>query len=133
MQQLIKKEMQVAIDEYLRVYKEYKRLEDALGELRQIIEPYMKEQALNSVEGSDGLGRLDLSLQQRPIMNARYTTYALEDMADCLTHALKKKCVVEVVDKDKLEALCKLGELPQEVLERKTVRASYSFIARLNK
>lgn len=129
----VKKEMQLAVDQYLSVYQDYKKLKDELDSLKEVIEPYMKENELPFIEGTDGRGKVELTLQERPAMNARYTTYDIQEIASLLSPALKKKCVVEVVDKEKLEALCKLGEVPEEVLKRKLTKQSYSFVTRLQK
>jgi hypothetical protein len=129
----VKKEMQLAVDQYLSVYQEYKKMKDQVDTLREVIEPYMKENDLPFIEGTDGRGKVERTLQERPTMNARYTTYDIHEIAGLLSPALKKKCVVEVVDKDKLEALCKLGEVPEDILNRKVTKQSYSFVARFQK
>jgi dethiobiotin synthetase len=133
MQDTVQADVQAAVDEYMVLYRQYKATEDALGALRKVIEPYMKECELTSLPCSDGSGRIDLSLVERPVMNARYTSYAIEDVAGWLTPSTRKKCVVEVIDKEKLEALCQLGEVPAQVLDRKVTRPSYSLIARPGK
>ncbi|MDB5083436.1 MAG: hypothetical protein JWN30_322 [Bacilli bacterium] len=129
----IQKEIQFAVDHYINVYKEYKKIKDQLDDLHGIIEPYMKENDLTSIHSSDGRGKVELLMQERPIMNARYTTYDVEQVANLLTASSKKKCIVEVVDKDKLEALCKLGEVSADVLQHKLTRAGTSFVTRLIK
>lgn len=129
----IKKEMQLAVDQYLNLYQAHKKLKDQVDTLREVIEPYMKENEFTFIEGTDGLGRVELTQQDRPVMNARYTTYDVQQISSFLSSALKKKCVVEVVDKEKLEALCKLGEVPADVLTHKITRPTFGFTARFPK
>jgi hypothetical protein len=129
----VRKDMQLAVDQYLQVYQECKRLKDQLDTLKEVIEPYMHEYEFPSIEGTDGRGKVELSKQERPVMNARFTTYDVNDISTLLQPSQRKKCIVEVVDKDKLEALCKLGEVTAEVLEHKITKTSYSFSARFSK
>jgi hypothetical protein len=126
----IHKDIQVAVDQYVRLYEQQKTLKEELDALRHVIEPYMKEQGLQIITATDGRARLELSQQQRPVMNARYTTYDIQDIIPLLSASVRKKCVVEVVDKEKLEALHKLGEVPADVLARKVTKPTYSFTVR---
>jgi hypothetical protein len=129
----VKKEIQLAVDEYLRLYAEYKRIKDELDALREVIEPYMKTNEIPAILATDGSGEVELTQQERPIMSSRYTSYDVDEIAALLQPSIRKKCIVEVVDKDKLEALCKLGEVPPAVLERKITKPSYTFAVRLVK
>ncbi len=126
----IRKDIQVAVDEYVRLYEQQKALKEELDALRGVIEPYMKEQGLPNITATDGRARLEITEQQRPVMNARYTTYDIQDIAPLLSASVRKKCVVEVVDKEKLEALHKLGEVPADVLARKVTKSTSSFTVR---
>jgi|SRR5579875_2146196 len=127
----IRKDIQLAVDQYLNLYQEYKKLKDELDELKGVIEPYMNETGFTCISGTDGQGRVELTEQDRPVMNARYTTYDINEISNLLQPSVRKKCIVEVVDKEKLEALHKLGEVPADVLSRKITRKSNSFITRL--
>lgn len=126
-------EIQLAVDKYVELYKTCKEMEERMEELRAAIEPYMHQAGLAAVDATDGSAFIALGVSQRPVMNARYTTYGLEEVAPLLTPALRRRCVVEVVDKEKLEALCKLGELPEDILARKLTRTASSFSVRLRK
>lgn len=123
----IPKHIQLAVDTYVDLYREYKELEAKVQELKSTIEPFMKETGYDALLTSNGTGKVELLKQQRVTSTTRYSTYTLEDIATYLTPSLRKKCIVEVVDKDKLESLCKLGEISSEVLERKAAKEMYIF------
>lgn len=126
-------EMQAAVDHYLHLYNESKKLEEQLKVLRGVIEPYMKSNNVDAIAGSDGLQRIELTQQSRPVMTSRYSSYDVTEISGLLQPAARKKCVVEVVDKDKLEALCKLGELPETLLSHKVTSTTHSFSVRSGK
>jgi hypothetical protein len=126
------REVQLAVDEYLELYRQYKQIDAALKELRGVIEPFLKEHAESAIEGSNGEGKIELTRTQRPIMNAQYTTYGLADISALLPANVLKKCTVQVIDKDRLEALGKLGEIPEDVLGCRQTKESVSFTVRLN-
>lgn len=129
----VRRDIQVAVDQYLNIYQEHKKLKEQLDGLREVIQPYMDEHELPFIEATDGRGRVEVSHQERPVMNARYTTYDAAEIAQLLQPSLRKKCIVEVVDKEKLEALCKLGEAPSSVLERKITKPITNFAARFTR
>ncbi len=129
----VRADIQLAVDQYLELYSVYKQLEKKIDELRKVIEPYMKENGLEHVANSDGTGRVQLALAERPIVTSRYTTYDADEICSLLNASVWKKCVVEVVDKEKLEALAKMGEVPEEVLARKVTKPSYSMVVRYEK
>lgn len=124
------KDVQLAVDEYLSLYRQSKQIDAALKELRGVIEPYLKEHKC-VVEGSDGEGKIELATARRPIMNTQYTTYQLGDISPLLPANILRKCTVQVIDKEKLEALGKLGEVSEDILNRKQTRESISFTVRL--
>lgn len=129
----VRKEMQMSVDQYLTLYHEYKQLKEQLDALRELIEPYMRDNGFGYIEASDGHAKVELTKQERTPQTSRYSAYDVQEIAGLLTPALRKKCIVEVVDKDKLEALCKLGEIPGEVLERKQTKPGYTFAVRMIK
>jgi hypothetical protein len=129
----VRADIQLAVDQYLELYSVYKQLEKKIDELRKVIEPYMKENELKDIFNSDGTGRVQLALTERPVVTSRYTTYDVDELSGLLKPGVWKKCVVEVVDKEKLEALAKMGEVPEEVLARKVTRPSYSMVVRYEK
>jgi len=128
---VIKKEIQVAVDAYLATIVEEKRVREELDRLRKVIEPYMKDHEVSAIEASDGRGKVELKQQVRATVSARYTTYDLAEVAPMLTPTVRKKCVVDVIDRDKLEALHKLGEVSAEIMEHKVTKLSDIFTARL--
>ncbi|WP_026961487.1 hypothetical protein [Alicyclobacillus herbarius] len=129
----VRADVQVAVDHYLELYAEAKQLEKKMDALRKVIEVYMKENDLEQMAHSNGGGWIQLVPQERPVMTSRYTTYDTAELANLLPPAVRKKCLVEVVDKDKLEALAKLGEVPEDVLQRKVTRSSVSWVVRFEK
>jgi hypothetical protein len=126
-------EIQLAVDKYVELYKLCKETEGKMEALRAAIEPYMQESGLSAIDATDGSAFVSFGVSERPVMNARYTTYELEEVSSFLTSAQRRRCVVEVVDKEKLEALCKLGELPEDILTRRLTRTVRSFSVRLRK
>lgn len=123
----ILKSMQGAVDEYIQVHAEMKKLENHLKELRGIIEPFMEISKIGRIGGSAG-GALALQVSQRPPMNAKYTSYELDILAEFLTPKVQKKVVVPRIDKDLLEAIVKLGEAPKEILDLKITSESRAFV-----
>ncbi len=124
--------VQIAVDTYLELYRQSKEIEAKMKSLRAEIEPFLKEHSDFVLEASDGSGRIELTKSQRPITNAQYTTYRLDDIAPLLPASILRKCTVQVVDKERLESLAKLGQVPDDVLERKQLRESFSFTCKLN-
>ncbi|SFV08305.1 hypothetical protein [Alicyclobacillus macrosporangiidus] len=129
----VRADIQVAVDQYLELYAEAKKMEKKLEALRQVIEAYMKENGLDQVEHTDRRGHIQLIVQQRPITTSRYTTYDAAEISSLLPPNVRKKCIVEVIDKDKLEALAKLGEVSADVLSRKQTNSSVSWVVRYQK
>lgn len=125
-------EVQIAVDTYLAGYRQSKELESKLKSLRSVIEPFLKQHPDAVLEATDGSGKIELTTSRRPVMNAQYTTYSVEDIAPLLPANVLRKCTVQVVDKDCLESLGKLGQVPDEVLALKQTRESLSFICKLN-
>lgn len=119
-----------AVDQYLELYTVYKQLEARLKELRTYIEPFMRENSLEHIGNRNRTGRVQLTLAERPSATARYSTYDLAEILALLEPSAAEKCVVNVVDKDKLEALAKLGEVPTEVLEHRITKPTYSLSVR---
>jgi hypothetical protein len=124
-------EIQLAVDQYLNLYRQFKAIKDELDGLRKVIEPYMRENELDVILASDGRGQVERTVQERPVMNARYTTYDLAELSSLLPANVRKKCVVEVIDKERLEALHRLGEVSDAILQCKVTKPSHQFSARL--
>lgn len=125
-------DVQIAVDTYLALYRQSKELDSRLKSLRSVIEPFLKEHPDAVLDATDGSGKIELTASRRPIMNAQYTTYNIEDITPHLPAHILRKCTVQVIDKDRLESLGKLGQIPDEVLELKQTRESLSFTCKLN-
>lgn len=121
----VPKAVQDAVDEWVQLHAQYKKIERQLGALRDIIEPYMEDNDVQVLSGSagGGIGRISMD---RPPVTARYTSYDIDDVEEFLSEEAKEKCLVKVVDRDMLEACCKLGIAPEEILtELKITTRSY--------
>ena len=125
--------IQDAVDQYMELYQVSKQLEERMLTLRKVIEPFMRDNAVDSVRDRNRTGKVQLTVQERAKVTARYTTYELDELCKVLDPSLIQRCVVEVVDKDKVEALAKLGEIPSTVSEHRTTVPTYSLTVRLNK
>lgn len=125
-------EVQIAVDTYLALYRQSKEIEAKMKSLRGVIEPFLKQHPDSVLEAGDGSGKIELTSSKRPIMNAQYTTYNIEDISSLLPANILRKCTVQVVDKERLESLGKLGQIPEEVLALKQTRESVSFTCKLN-
>ncbi|MDQ0189852.1 hypothetical protein JI721_06720 [Alicyclobacillus cycloheptanicus] len=129
----IPKSVQDAVDQYIEVYRVYKQLEERMQEMRNIIEPYMKANDVQVISDRQHSGKIHLTVQERAKVTSRYTLYDVDALSQLLDSTMMKKCLVEVVDKEKVEALCKMGELPEEVSTCRSVSPTYSFSVRLTK
>ena len=125
--------VQDAVDQYMEFYKVYKQLEERMQEMRKIIEPFMKDNGVDAISDRKQTGKVQLTLQERAKMTSRYTTYDIAELSKAVEPNLVKKCLVEVVDKDKVEALAKLGELPHDISSYRSTAQSYSLMVRFNK
>lgn len=112
-------------DNYIELYREYKEIQKKLDKLREEIEPYMLEEGLNEIETDKG--KIILSSQERAPVSSRYTSYDLSELDKILSPNAREKCVVEVIDKEILEALCKIGEVPKDILDRKITNTTMRF------
>lgn len=125
--------VQDAVDQYMEFYRVYKQLEEKMQEMRKIIEPFMKDNGVDAISDRKQTGRVQLTLQERAKMTSRYTTYDIEELSKAFDSKLVKKCLVEVVDKEKVEALTKLGEFPSDISSYKSTAPAYSLAVRFNK
>ncbi|WP_067623142.1 DUF7376 domain-containing protein [Alicyclobacillus acidiphilus] len=125
--------VQDAVDQYVESYQVYKQLEERIQSLRKVIEPFMKESGIDVIPDRKRIGRVQLTVQERAKLTSRYTTYEVEQLRQVLAPDLVEKCLVEVVDKDKVEALSKLGEIPPQTSEFKSVTPTYSLSVRFEK
>lgn len=133
MQETIPAQVQDAVDQYMELHQVSKQLESRMKDLREVILPFMKENEVELIRDNNLTGKVQLSVTERATMTSRYTTYGLEELAKLLDPTLLQKCVVSLVDKDKLEALSKLGEIDANVLTHKSTKPSYSLMVRFDK
>lgn len=125
--------VQDAVDQYLELYQVSKQLEERMGGLRKVIEPFMKDNGVDALRNRKQTGKIQLVLQERAKVTARYTTYEVASLLQVLDSSLVQRCLVEVVDKEKVEALCKLGEIPSDVSEHRLTTPSYSLNVRFER
>lgn len=116
---------QAEVDKYIRLHEEYKKIEKQLEELRKVIEPALQESNLVKVNGTQG-GSVQVITQERPNVTGRYSTYELEDIEQFLSAKAKKACIVKRIDREKLEALMKIGEVDEELQELKRLTPQVS-------
>lgn len=127
----IPESIQSAVDQYVEIYQVSKQLEERMKELKSLILSFMRENEFSEIPDSNHYGKVQLSVSERATLTARYTTYNLDELAKLLDAATLDRCVVSVVDKDKLAALSKLGEVDDDILEHKSTRPSYALTVRL--
>lgn len=96
------------VDEALELDAQIKELSKKLKELRNEIEPYMRENNVKEIVGKNGA----VALQPRnmALVTAQYTTYST-DVLDLMSAKDAKEAKVILVDREKVEALDKLGRL----------------------
>ena len=125
--------VQDAVDQYMEFYQVSKQLEERMQALRKVIEPFMKENGLNAIRDRNKTGKVQLNVQERAKMTSRYTTYTAEELSKALDPNLVQRCLVEVIDKDKVEALVKLGEISTDLSAYKSTTTTYSLGVRFEK
>jgi hypothetical protein len=133
MNETVPVQIQDAVDQYMELHQVSKQLEERMKELREIILSFMKEHEMKQIHDKNRTGKVQLSVTERATMTSRYTTYDLAELAKSLNPVQLQKCVVSVVDKEKLDALSKLGEVDADVLAQKTTKPSFSLIVRFDK
>ncbi|QSO46504.1 hypothetical protein JZ786_18850 [Alicyclobacillus mengziensis] len=126
-------QVQDAVDQYMELYQVSKQLDERMSALRKVIEPFMRDNEISAIRDRNRTGKVQLNVQERARMTARYTTYEVEQLSKLLEPHLIQRCLVEVVDKDKVEALSKLGELPADVIDYRTTSPTYSLTVRFEK
>jgi hypothetical protein len=125
--------VQDAVDQYVKLYQVFKQLEEKIQELRKEIEPFMKDNGTDSIPDRNHIGKVHMTVQKRAKMTSRYTTYDVDELSKALEPTVVKKCLVEVVDRDKVDALTKLGEIPSELADHRAVMPTYSLTVRFAK
>lgn len=133
MQENIPPQIQDAVDQYMELHQVSKQLDERMKELKDLIVSFMKESEFEHIRDKNRTGKVQLVVIERASVTARYTTYNLEELTNLLEPALLQRCTVSVIDKDKLEALSKLGEVATDVLSHKSTKPSYSLNVRIDK
>ena len=130
MKKMIPTRVQEAVDQYVEIYQVWKQLEVRMKSLRDVILPFMKEHEIQEIPDKLNMRKVQLFITQRAAMTSRYTTYDFAELAALMNPALLEKCVVSVVDKEKVMALSSLGEIDESILTHKSTQSSYSLQVR---
>ena len=125
----VPKETLKKVDRYITLYSYYKRIEKEMKELRTDLTEYMEDTGLTSIQGSEGK-KVSLVETDMAYISANYTSYNAEDVMPHLTPSARKKCIVRVVDRDALEALMTLGEVPETVKTLKRKKPITNFVVK---
>lgn len=111
--QLIPANIQEQVDEYVDLHKACKELESRLKKLRKEIEPFMEENELESIRNSAGNGAIHLEPSNMAIVTAQFTAYS-PSILEQLGKEVAEMVMETVVDRDKLEAMVKLGVIQED-------------------
>ena len=125
----IPEEIQMDVDDYLELHEMYTQLEAQLKKLRKNIEPFMEVNDITRIEGSNGKA-IEIVDQVRANVTSNFTTYDVDAVRDMVPKRYLNQVIVECVDRDKLEALVKLGRVKQTVYRHKTFKSTPCFMVR---
>ena len=114
---IIKKDIQDSVDEYLALHEQISELNKKLKALRNDIEPYMEKYDIEEIKGTEK-GKILRPPVSRAPMNANYTTYDVTKISMAVPKKFHDDCIVEVVDKEELEKLVKLGKFSQRTISK---------------
>lgn len=126
-------EIQQAVDQYVALHFVSKQMEERMRKMKEVILPFMTEHGLTIIPSKEQPGQVHIMTTERSPMTSRYSTYHLDTISSYLSPEVLEKCVVSVVDRDKLDALYKMGEIDEDILSHKTTQTSYSLIVRPRK
>jgi hypothetical protein len=126
---IIKKAIQADVDLYITLDAQYKALEKTLKQMRGVIEPYMEENNISVIMGTDK-GRIERTPTNRAIISAKYTSYLAYDVRQVLNPEILKEVLVEVVDKDMIDLYVKTGKIDDSIVELKQMSQSTNFSAK---
>lgn len=101
----VRQDIQKKVDRYLEFHKYVSTLNTRLKELRAEIEPYMDEKGLERIYGDKQEGSIDIVYQQRPEVNARYTTYDMNKVSKVISRKQLEMCLTKVVDREMIDYL----------------------------
>lgn len=122
----VRTDIQLAVNRYVELYEQAKEMEKEMKDLRAVIEPFMTAQGIDAILTPNG-AKVEISQSQRPVMNAKFTTYDFSKISPLLSTSVLKKVSVKVLDKDRMEALHKLEEIPVEIMQMKDLNLIQSF------
>jgi hypothetical protein len=125
----LRKDMIEKVEEYRHKHRMFKQLERELKRLKEEIQPYMEEKGVAEILDELGQG-VALEDRKMPLLSTRYTTYDIDDLAMVLDPVVASECIVEVIDKDIVEAKVLLGEIPAEISELKRYNLTRCFVAK---
>lgn len=123
--------IQTEVDQYIELYQVSKQLEGRMKDLKSKILSFMQENQMDEIWDSKRTGKVQLSASERAPLTTRYTTYDIDVLSTLLTPTILERCVVSVIDKEKLEALRQLGEVDEEVLSHKSTQNAYALKVRM--
>lgn len=126
---VIKKDIMNDVTEYLLLDQEIKAKTKKLKELRDRIEPYMKDKELKTIVTS--VGHIEIKPQPRAITTARYSSYEPDDLLKAIDPNLVAECIVERVDKEIVDFLIVTKKIPKEVEELKLMPLSPCFTVKM--
>lgn len=117
-----------AVDEYISLHQQVKEMEKRMAELKEAINPFIE--VTDRLQGSKG--SIVRQVSNRPVMNAEYTSYELDDIKDYITPSIKRigGLLVTRVAAKNLELLVEAGKLPAEILSFKKVNVVKSIVVR---
>jgi hypothetical protein len=117
------------VDKFLSLYDEYHALKETMEKLKEELETYMIEHEVKELDGYKTNRKIVLQPVHRPKVTSRYSTYDVESILPFLNKETKEKCLVQVVDKDAIEAYIQLNMLPKDIEQHKNVTSSYRLVA----
>jgi hypothetical protein len=113
---VIPSEIQDIVEEFIEAHAKLKDLESRVKKLRTVIEPYMKTNSIEELIGIAQSGKILLGTMDRPHITSQYTYYNTPEIVQLISPEARIKCLVTLIDKEALEALAVLKEVPEEVL-----------------
>ncbi|MMZ43595.1 hypothetical protein D1872_51550 [compost metagenome] len=125
----IRKDILEKVEQYRRMSLQYRNLERELEKLKKEIQPYMEEKGITEILDETGQGVV-LEERRMPDLTTRYTTYDIDDMIEVLDPAVVSECIVEVIDRDIVEAKVLLKQVPQEISELKRYKLRNCFVTK---
>lgn len=127
---IVSKEMLDKAALYRQMNTNYRQLERDMKRLRAELEEYMDSKGLDFIFDDNGLG-VAREVREMTEITARYTTYDVDDLIVGVDNPeVIADCIVEVVDRDLVQAKILTGELPKEVQELKRSKPTICFVTK---